>query len=182
MRTRVSGSVTGSIPVSTATVAIAMTPWPHMVLNPSLCMKRMPKSASGETGGVTRQPYMSACPRGSHIRAFLKGSQFCMASRRRSRMVSPSSSGKPPVTTRKGSPPVWLSMVVIRSHSSGGCQAVMSHLLRIQMASLEDPSARKSPTRQGFSGARTLSACHPLSSCRAAPQTLPWQAPIPTRV
>jgi len=61
-------SVAASMPVSIATVVSAMMPWPHIVLYPSLCMKRTPYAASDVTGGVRMQPYMSAWPRGSHIR------------------------------------------------------------------------------------------------------------------
>jgi hypothetical protein len=39
-------------------------------------------------------------------------------------MVSPGSSGYPPVITRSGSPAVWASMAVIFIHPSGGCQLV----------------------------------------------------------
>ena len=112
----------GTIPVSTATVAMPMMPWPHIVLKPSLCRKSTPKSASGVTAGVTMQPYMSAWPRGSHIRARRRWSRRSRASRRRARIVSPDRSGKPPMTTRNGSPAVCASMVVMRTQSEGGDQ------------------------------------------------------------
>ena len=46
-----------------------MMPWPHIVLNPSLCMKITPACEAGETGSVSTAPYMSACPRGSSMSA-----------------------------------------------------------------------------------------------------------------
>ena len=48
-------------------VATAITPCPHIVLKPSLCMKSTPVSESSRSGGVRSAPYMSACPRGSSI-------------------------------------------------------------------------------------------------------------------
>ena len=51
--TRVSGSVRGTVPCATSTVANAMTPCPHMSLYPSLCMKMTPASAAAVTGSVT---------------------------------------------------------------------------------------------------------------------------------
>lgn len=63
----VTGSEALTMPVSTATVASAMIPCPHIVLNPALCMNSTPRSAPGETGSVTKHPYMSAWPLGSSI-------------------------------------------------------------------------------------------------------------------
>jgi hypothetical protein len=56
-------------PRSIAIVTTAMTPWPHIVLNPSLCMNRTPASESERSGSVSSAPYMSVCPRGSSISA-----------------------------------------------------------------------------------------------------------------
>src|SRR5438105_1273958 len=55
-------------PRSIRTVVSAMIPWPHIVLQPSLCRKSTPRSPSGVTGAVGIAPYMSAWPRGSHRR------------------------------------------------------------------------------------------------------------------
>ena len=52
---------------SIAMVVTAMTPWPHIVLQPSLCMNSTPACAPGVTGSVSSAPYMSAWPRGSSM-------------------------------------------------------------------------------------------------------------------
>ena len=67
------------MPVSNATFVRAIMPWPHIVLNPSLCKKSTPRSPSGVTGSVKMQPYMSAWPRGSHIVAVRSQSRFSCA-------------------------------------------------------------------------------------------------------
>ncbi len=108
-------------PSSARTVATPMIPWPHMVLKPALWVKSTPKSASAVTGGTTMQPYMSAWPRGSHMRARRSPSNRWLASRRMARIEPPWSSGKPRIT-RRGSPSVWASTVSRRSQSPGGCQ------------------------------------------------------------
>jgi hypothetical protein len=100
-----------------------MMPWPHMVLNPSLCMNSTPKSAPGVTGSVRKQPYMSACPRGSHIRVRRTASRCSSANRRLATIVFPGIAGTPPVTTRNGSPAVCASMVVIRCQCGGTSHA-----------------------------------------------------------
>ena len=56
-------------PRSIAIVVTAMMPWPHIVLQPSLCMNSRPAWASRLTGSVSSAPYMSACPRGSSMSA-----------------------------------------------------------------------------------------------------------------
>ena len=38
------------------------------------------------------------------------------------------------------------------------------------------------PTRAGESGGRGEGVCQPHKCCAAAPQTRPWQAPMPQRV
>ena len=68
----VSGSITLIIPVSTRTVDIAITAWPHPVEYPSLCIKITPKSERLFSGSTIRAPYISACPLGSSIIVFLK--------------------------------------------------------------------------------------------------------------
>ena len=56
-------------PRSIAIVVTAMMPWPHIVLQPSLCMNSTPACASRVTGSVSSAPYMSVWPRGSRISA-----------------------------------------------------------------------------------------------------------------
>ena len=75
-------------------------------------MKMTPKSAPGVTGSVSKAPYMSACPRGSHMSALRTSSRFSLAQRRFSKMVAPGMRGTPAVTTRRGSPAVCMSRVV----------------------------------------------------------------------
>src|SRR5437867_3253657 len=110
-------------PTSSATVTRAITPWPHIVLQPSLCMNRTPASPSGVTGSVGIAPYMSACPRGSNTRARRRPSRRSFAKRRFSRIVAPGIGSRPPVTTRSGSPAACDSTVSTRRHEGGGCQA-----------------------------------------------------------
>ena len=52
-------------PPSSAHVTSAIVPCPHAVEKPSLWKKTTPSDDPSATGGVTKQPYMSACPRGS---------------------------------------------------------------------------------------------------------------------
>ena len=54
-------------PRSSASVVTAMTPCPHIVLQPSLCMNSTPALASRVAGSVSSAPYMSTWPRGSRI-------------------------------------------------------------------------------------------------------------------
>src|SRR5436190_1388948 len=49
-----------SSPRSRAIVVTAMMPCPHMELYPSLCMNNRPACDPGDTGSVSRAPYMSA--------------------------------------------------------------------------------------------------------------------------
>ena len=58
-----------SSPRSSAIVVTATMPWPHIVLQPSLCMNSTPACDPGVTGSVRSAPYMSAWPRGSSISA-----------------------------------------------------------------------------------------------------------------
>ena len=99
---------------SMAMVVTAMMPWPHMVLQPSLCMKSTPAWASGDTGSVSSAPYMSVWPRGSSIIARRKWSSRFMAHARFSSMVRPSGVGSPSTTRRSGSPAACASMVCMR--------------------------------------------------------------------
>jgi len=66
------------------------------------------------------QPYISRCPRGSHMMAVLRLSYLSFSTFRRARIVSPGRSGNPLRTTRNGSPPVWASSVVIVRQFFGG--------------------------------------------------------------
>lgn len=61
-------------------------------------------------GSVSKHPYISACPRGSHIRAVRKESKESFKFFRRARIVSPSGWGNPDKMTRRGSPSVWASI------------------------------------------------------------------------
>src|SRR5271154_1399228 len=54
---------------------------------------------------------MSAWPRGSNIRALRISSAFSFSHARRLTMVSPGRRGRPLVTMRNASPPVWTSTV-----------------------------------------------------------------------
>jgi hypothetical protein len=66
-------------------------------------------SAPSSSGGTTKQPYMSAWPRGSwqSSRRTASASLDAAAASRRSRTVAPSIAGAPAVTIRNGSPAVW---------------------------------------------------------------------------
>src|SRR5207247_1821652 len=112
-----------SMCVSIATVTRAMIPWPHIVLQPSLCMKSTPRSPSGLTGSVTTAPYMSACPRGSNIRPRRSSSRCSRAHVRFATIVSPGIGSTPAVTTRSGSPAACASMTDTRRQSPGGSHA-----------------------------------------------------------
>ena len=94
-------------------VATAMVPWPHIVLQPSLCMKSTPAWAPGVTGSVSSAPYMSAWPRGSSITARRRWSRCFIAHCRLASMVAPSGLGIPSTMRRSGSPAVCASMVRI---------------------------------------------------------------------
>ena len=61
----VSGSVTGTMPVSTSTVATPIVPWPHIGRQPETSMNSTPQSASWRVGGWRIAPDIAACPRGS---------------------------------------------------------------------------------------------------------------------
>ncbi len=103
----VSGSRASTIPVSSAAVASAIVPCPQAVEKPALWKKSTPRSPSALVGSVTKQPYMSAWPRGSFTsRARTRSSRSC-AYRRFSRIVAPGIGPTPPVTIRNGSPAVW---------------------------------------------------------------------------
>ena len=93
--------------------ATAITPCPHIVLQPSLCMKSTPACAPGVTGSVSNAPYMSAWPRGSSMMARRRWSRCFRAHSRRASMVAPCGDGRPSTTRRSGSPAVWASMVRI---------------------------------------------------------------------
>jgi hypothetical protein len=96
-------------PDSTAHAPSAIVPCPHAVEKPSLCQKSVPKAAPSSSGGTRKQPYMSACPRGSwhssRRRRWTSGS--AIARSRRSATVAPRISGAPSRTIRNGSPAVW---------------------------------------------------------------------------
>jgi hypothetical protein len=96
-------------PESTAHAASAIVPCPHAVEKPSLCQNRTPRSAPSSSGGTTKQPYMSACPRGSwhSSRRTASTSSLAIARTRRSATESPGRSGAPLTTIRNGSPAVW---------------------------------------------------------------------------
>ena len=96
-------------PVSTAHAPSAIVPCPHAVEYPSLCQKSTPSSAPSSSGGTRKQPYMSACPRGSwqSSRRTRSTSSEPAACSRRSLTESPGISGTPAVTIRNGSPAVW---------------------------------------------------------------------------
>src|SRR5262249_11200148 len=106
-----------------------MTPWPHMVLYPSLCRNRAPRSAPGVTGGVGTQPDMSKWPRGSPIRARRRWSRFSRIQRRRSRIEAPGRGGRPPVMMRRGSPAACVSMAVMTVLPSLGRRVVQSRFI-----------------------------------------------------
>ena len=94
-------------PASTAYAPSAIVPWPQAVEKPSLCQNSTPSWAPG-SGGTRKQPYMSACPRGSlQSRARSRSAGPAAAASRRSSTVAPGMSGAPPVTIRNGSPAVW---------------------------------------------------------------------------
>src|SRR4030095_5787066 len=61
-RITVAGSVTGTIPVSTRTVATPIVPWPHIGRQPDTSMNSTPKSASGLVGGWRIAPDIAAWP------------------------------------------------------------------------------------------------------------------------
>ena len=98
-------------PRSNAIVITAMMPWPHIVLNPSLCMNRTPACESGRSGSVRSAPYMSECPRGSNMSARRRWSWCCFAQARFSRMVVPFGAGHPSMMSLSGSPAVCASIV-----------------------------------------------------------------------
>ncbi len=56
-------------------------------------------------------PYMSWCPRGSHISIRRRWSRRSRAYRRRASIVGPGIGGMPPVMIRSGSPAAWQSVV-----------------------------------------------------------------------
>jgi hypothetical protein len=105
----VTGSLTGTMPVSTSTVAVPMVPWPHIGRHPETSMKTTPTSASGRVEACRMAPDMALWPRGSCIRSVRRSSRWFMTNNRRSAMVAPGSSPTPDVTTRVGMPSVWLS-------------------------------------------------------------------------
>ena len=53
------------MPLSIAQVASAIVPCPQAVEKPALWKNRTPRSPPPSSGSVTKQPYMSAWPRGS---------------------------------------------------------------------------------------------------------------------
>jgi len=113
MPTRVSGVVRATQPNCTAVVASAMVPWPQWSEYPSLWTKITPKSALGETGSVRYPAYISACPRGSRISAVRTWSRLFLSHWRRWTMEFPGMRGRPEVTMRNASPPVWVSTLSI---------------------------------------------------------------------
>jgi hypothetical protein len=74
----VTGSTTGTIPVSTSTVATPIVPCPHIGRQPETSMNSTPKSASGRVGGCRIAPLIEACPRGSYISRVRRWSRCSM--------------------------------------------------------------------------------------------------------
>ena len=103
----VSGAATR--PVSTAHTPSAIVPCPQAVEKPSLCQNSTPRWAPASSGGTTKPPYTSACPRGSEHStarsACTSGSAIARA--RRSATVPPGNGTGGSATIRNGSPPVW---------------------------------------------------------------------------
>ena len=102
----VTGSTTGTMPVSTSTVATPIVPWPHIGSSPETSMNSTPQSASGRVGGCRIAPLIEPCPRGSHISSVRRSSAFSMNHSRRSAMLAPGITPNPPVITRVGMPSV----------------------------------------------------------------------------
>ena len=129
--TRDSGSTWGSTPLSSAQVTSAIVPCPQAVEYPALWKKTTPRSAPSSSGSVTKQPYMSAWPRGSWTRSRRTGSRCSSAKRRFSRIVAPSSGAH-----STGDDPERLArrVVVDRRDHSGSPQARRADLRRAEGA------------------------------------------------
>src|SRR5438046_1429341 len=91
-------------PDSTAQAPSAIVPWPHAVEYPSLCQNSTPRSAPSSSGGTRKQPYMSACPRGSWHSSRRTASTAGGALMRRAATVVPGIGGTPPGPVRNGPP------------------------------------------------------------------------------
>ena len=105
----VTGVVTGTIPVSTSTVATPIVPCPHIGRHPETSMKSTPKSASGRVGGCRIAPDIAEWPRGSNMSSVRSSSMRSRKYARRSAMLAPGITPMPPVITRVGIPSVWES-------------------------------------------------------------------------
>jgi hypothetical protein len=79
-----------------------------------LLKKITPATQAGSDGGNKIAPTMTSDPRGSLTTAERKVSYRSRNTARRSAIVPTPSSGPPAVTTRVGSPPVWVSITEIR--------------------------------------------------------------------
>ena len=109
MRTMVSGSTMGSMPVSSRTVVRQMELEPDMAWALSPCRMMKAISASGRVGGKMRQVLICAEARGSNTRKRRKLSSTSLRCRSLSAMVLPGTSMTPPVTIRPTSPSAWAS-------------------------------------------------------------------------
>ena len=115
-RSRQAGAGSGDqLPRSSAIVTTAMMPWPHIVLNPSLCMNSTPASRIGALRlGQQRAVHVEVAARLEHQRAPQVVLVLLAPRSRRSSMVAPSGAGQPSTISRSGSPAVWASMVRMR--------------------------------------------------------------------
>ena len=105
----VSGSVTGTRPVSTSTVTTPIVPCPHIGRYPLTSTNTTPQSASSRHGVCRIAPDMAPWPRGSFMSIWRISS--CSRSKRslRSSIVSPGNWPTPSTMTRVGIPSVWES-------------------------------------------------------------------------
>src|SRR3712207_1201631 len=113
MRTTVSGSVAGRLPVSSRAVTAHIVLLPDMGRKPPCSRTMMPTSAPGSSGGSTRTAHIAGCPRGSRSSNRRSQSSSVAHQRIRSGHVAPRTSRWAPSRIRPGSPSACTSIDVI---------------------------------------------------------------------
>ena len=106
---RLLGSVIGTIPVSSSTVAVLIVFEPDIPSYEHDSMIRKPASASGCADGSTTSSDSGADPRGSKSSSRRSSSPSRSRWRIFSSIVVPGTSSTPPTTIRLGSPSAWAS-------------------------------------------------------------------------
>ena len=112
-RSTVSGSVIGTMPVSSSTVAVQIVFEPDIGGYSVGSMMMNPASQSGRVAGTIRLAWQATLPRGSRSRSRLRPSPWLRRCSICSKTEAPGGGSTPPTTTFPISPPAWQPTTVI---------------------------------------------------------------------